>query len=126
MSDDKPFGFTVACSGKPSCSAASPLCVYAFIGLMGKCDVWWQAGVRLRIYWDWWDLCDRLRRSFAYRHNHLCRGITCDILPHRNLWFGVGFSATPGIPSDINWALFRLHEMPLRTVEQVQKCSNTL
>ena len=38
--------------------------------------------------------------------------------------YSLGFSVTPGIPSDINWALFRLHEMPLRTVEQVQseKC----
>ena len=29
MSDDKPFGFAVAYGGKPSCSAASPLRVYA-------------------------------------------------------------------------------------------------
>jgi len=32
--------------------------------------------------------------------------------------YSVGFSATPAIAWDINWALFRLHEMPLRTVEQ--------
>ncbi len=56
----------------------------------------------------------------------------CDILPDLQQAVSLGFSATPGIPSDINCSrsvsegdtLFKVYEMPLRRLEQYKKMFN--